>query len=42
MAQVKGKVIPAVLGNGLEDVDSELDRPQGDRRFRDVALVVRG
>ena len=41
MTQVERKVIAAVLGNGLQYVDAELDRLQGDRRFRDVALVVR-
>jgi hypothetical protein len=40
MANVEGEVVAAVLGHGLEDVDAQLDRLQGDRGLGDVALVV--
>jgi hypothetical protein len=40
VAQIKRHVVAAMLSNGLEDIDAELDRLQRDRGLGDVSLAV--
>jgi hypothetical protein len=39
-SEVEDQVVPAVFTDGLQDVDAELDRLEGDRGLGDVPLLV--